>query len=216
MIRSTLARSIAWTFCLASVATASAASSDNAMAQLEAIMADESQREASYEAGHERITFCGYCHGEDGNSKRDYIPNLAGQHPRYLFEQFEKFGDGTREDYVMSRLAKTLSLEERINIAIYYGQQTAKPRPGGDPALQKAGQRLFESRCTVCHGDSAQGQKNMPRLASQPAEYLENALKRFQGLDPAKDPSPMIGIASGLTEKNIRELAVFLQGVGGE
>ena len=128
MIRSSRLRNLALALGLTASSLAFAGSTDDAMARLNAIMADDDKRQASYEAGHERIRFCGYCHGEDGNSKRDYIPNLAAQHPLYLFNQFEKFRDGTREDYVMSKLAKTLSLEERINIAVYYSQQTAKSR----------------------------------------------------------------------------------------
>lgn len=193
-----------------------AGETDEAMARLGVIMADEAQRQASYESGHERIRFCGYCHGEDGNSKRDYIPNLAGQHPVYLFNQFEKFRDGTREDYVMTKLAKSLSLEERINIAVYYSQQTARPRPGTSPELAEAGARLYSERCAVCHGQNAQGFRDMPRLAGQPAEYLQIALKRFREMDPAEDNSPMIGIARPLSDEDMRALAEYLTALSSE
>lgn len=195
---------------LAASQMVSASPADDAMSQLNAIMADDTKRQASYEAGHERIRFCGYCHGEDGNSKREYIPNLAAQHPLYLFNQFEKFRDGTREDYVMSKLAKTLSLEERINIAVYYSQQTAKPRTGGDPTKAEAGEKLFAVRCAGCHGDKAQGFRDMPRLAGQPAEYLGIALRRFKEMDPTKHSTPMIGVAGVLSEGEIEALAGYL------
>ena len=197
---------------LAASQMVSARPADDAMSQLNAIMADDAKRQASYEAGHERIRFCGYCHGEDGNSKREYIPNLAAQHPLYLFNQFEKFRDGTREDYVMSKLAQTLSLEERINIAVYYSQQTAKPRAENDPASAKAGEKLFAERCAVCHGEIAQGFRDMPRLAGQPAEYLGIALRRFKEMDPTKHSTPMIGVAGILSEGEIEALAGYLAG----
>ncbi|MBN7771238.1 cytochrome c [Marinobacter daepoensis] len=190
----------------------SAGATNDAMAQLNAIMADDTKRQASYDAGHERIRFCGYCHGEDGNSKREYIPNLASQHPLYLFNQFEQFRDGSREDYVMSQLAKTLSLEERINIAVYYSQQTANPRAGSDGKLSEAGGKLFAERCASCHGEDAQGFRDMPRLAGQPAEYLRIALRRFKGMDPVKHSTPMIGIAGVLTAGEIEALAGYLAG----
>jgi len=198
--------------CLAASPMVAASSAGEAMTQLNAIMADDTKRQASYEAGHERIRFCGYCHGEDGNSKRDYIPNLAAQHPLYLFNQFEKFRDGTREDYVMSKLAQTLSLEERIDIAVYYSQQTAKPRTGGDPTKADAGEKLFAVRCAGCHGDKAQGFRDMPRLAGQPAEYLGIALRRFKEMDPTKHSTPMIGVAGILSEGEIEALAGYLAG----
>lgn len=197
---------------LAASQMVSASPADDAMSQLNAIMADDTKRQASYEAGHERIRFCGYCHGEDGNSKREYIPNLAAQHPLYLFNQFEKFRNGTREDYVMSKLAKTLSLEERINIAVYYSQQTAKPRTGGDPTKADAGEKLFAAQCAGCHGENAQGFQDMPRLAGQPAEYLGIALRRFKEMDPTKHSTPMIGVAGILSEGEIEALAEYLAG----
>jgi len=182
----------------------------DAMSKLQAIMADDQERQAAYEAGHERIRFCGYCHGEDGNSKRDYIPNLAAQHPQYLFDQFEKFGNGTREDYVMSKLAKTLSVDEQINIAVYFSQQKANARPSPNPALVDAGESLFKTRCAGCHGQKAQGFQNMPRLAGQPAEYLGIALNRFKQMDPTQHSTPMIGIATVLSDGDIESLAAYL------
>ena len=181
-----------------------------ALSELESIMADDSRRDAAYAAGKERILFCGSCHGKDGNSRRDYIPNLADQHPRYLFEQFEKFGNGVREDYVMSKLAQTLTVEERINIAVYYSLQQAKPRTSPAPDLIDAGRAKFQAKCSACHGKEAEGFRDMPRLAGQPSEYIKIALKRFKDMDPAVQSSPMIGIAAPLTAGDVEELAAFL------
>lgn len=212
MTRRNLFNSLALLLALGTAPLVQASPTNDAMLQLDAIMADESRRQASYAAGHERIRFCGYCHGEDGNSKRDYIPNLAAQHPQYLFEQFEKFGDGRREDHVMSTLAKALSLGERIDIAVYYSQQTANPRQGHAPALAAAGEPLYERHCSVCHGNEAQGVRDMPRLAGQPAQYIEMALKRFQQTDPQQNDSPMIGVARMLDDSDISAVAAYLQG----
>ncbi|ERP97612.1 hypothetical protein Q666_04470 [Marinobacter sp. ES-1] len=181
-----------------------------ALSELESIMADDSRRDAAYAAGKERILFCGSCHGKDGNSRRDYIPNLADQHPLYLFEQFEKFGNGVREDYVMSKLAQTLTVEERINIAVYYSLQQAKPRTSPAPDLIDAGRAKFQAKCSACHGKEAEGFRDMPRLAGQPSEYIKIALKRFKEMDPAAQSSPMIGIAAPLTAGDVEELAAFL------
>lgn len=186
-------------------------SAHDAMQRVETIMADEELRAEAYEAGETRIRFCGYCHGEDGNSERNYIPNLADQHPLYLFNQFEKFGDGTREHYVMTKLAQTLTLEERINVAVYYSQQKAKSREAEDPALAAAGKPIFERRCTACHGDEAQGFRDMPRLAGQPARYVRDALTRFKDMEPGDDDSPMIGIAEPLSKGDIKKLAAYVQ-----
>lgn len=186
-------------------------STDDAMERTKTIMADKELRQEAYEAGKTRVRFCGYCHGEDGNSKRNYIPNLADQHPLYLFNQFEKFGDGTREHYVMTKLAKTLSLEERINVAIYYSQQEAKSRKTEDPDLAAAGEPVFKRRCTACHGQNAEGLENMPRLAGQPSRYLTDRLLRFKKMEPGDSDSPMIGVAEQLSKADIRRVTAYLQ-----
>ncbi|WP_323751966.1 hypothetical protein [Marinobacter sp.] len=57
----------------------------------------------------------------------------------------------------MSKLAKTLSVEEQINIAVYFSQRTAKARPSPDTALIEAGESLFKTRCEVVTGKMLRG-----------------------------------------------------------
>ncbi|MBA1275836.1 c-type cytochrome [Stutzerimonas azotifigens] len=193
--------------CLVSLAHAN----EEAAARFNALMADDTLRQQAYTAGQERIVLCGHCHGSDGNSKREHIPNLAGQNPRYLFSSFEKFADGQRSDYVMSQLAQILSMEERVNIAVYFSQQTVKPKAQKvDPALSLKGAAVFKNTCIACHGAHAQGQENAPRLAGQPAEYLRRTLTRFRNKDPSRAGSPMLPIAAILSEQDITALAAYL------
>lgn len=175
------------------------------------VMADEQRREQASLAGQERAVFCSYCHGETGNSKRKHIPNLAGQNPLYLFHSFEKFASGERVDFVMSKLAKNLSLEERVNIAVYFSQQKVNPPEGApNPALHKSGEKIFKTTCTGCHGAHAEGMETMPRLAGQPDEYIRKALTRFRENDPSRAGSVMIGVASHLSAADVEALAAYL------
>ncbi|MDX1725760.1 MAG: c-type cytochrome [Pseudomonas sp.] len=194
--------------CIASLAQAS----DEAMQRFTQLNADPVLREQAYAAGQERIRFCGNCHGENGNSKRPYIPNLAEQNPVYLFNAFEKFASGERKDYVMSQLAPNLTLEDRVNVAIYFGQQKllAHSEPV-DAALQQQGEVMFKTICTGCHGVNAEGRDNTPRLAGQPAEYLRKALTRFRDKDPSRAGSVMMSIAADFSDAQIGALAVYLQ-----
>ena len=111
----------------------------------------------------------------------------------------------------MSALAKSLSPAERIDIAVYYSLQTANPRHGGDPVRVAAGEPLYQRHCASCHGQSAQGVMDMPRLAGQPAQYLEMALKRFRETDPQQNSSPMVGVARMLDDSDISAVATYLQ-----
>jgi cytochrome c553 len=185
--------------------------SEEAMERFSYLMDDATRREQAYAAGKERALFCGYCHGEDGNSKRPHIPNLASQNPIYLFHSFEKFAQGERIDFVMSKLAKKLTFEDRVNVAVYFSQQQVVPAVAkGDAVLIKRGATLFQRTCIGCHGDHAQGRETMPRLAGQPDEYIRKALTRFRDKDPSRAGSVMIGIAGNLSDADIESLAAYL------
>jgi cytochrome c553 len=196
--------------CIAALAQAN----EDAVVRLAQINADPALREQAYASGQERIPFCASCHGVDGNSKRQHIPNLAQQNPVYLFSAFEKFASGERKDYVMSKLAPNLSLEERVNIAVYYGAQTLKPFAGPqDAALRQQGEAKFNSVCSGCHGVQAMGRETTPRLAGQPSEYLRKALTRFRDKDPSRAGSVMTAVADGFSDAEINALAAYLQGI---
>ncbi len=183
----------------------------DAMNRFDRLANDDALRERSYAAGHERIRFCSYCHGEDGTSKRDDIPNLAAQNPIYLFRQFEKFASGERKDYVMSQLANDLTLDDRVDIAMYYSRQTVRPGAASDAALLQSGRSVYERICFSCHGAHGEGMESMPRLAGQPETYIRTALTRFRDKDPARANSPMLGIASMLSDRDIDAVAAYVR-----
>lgn len=194
--------------CIASLAQAN----EEAMQRFNQLNADPALRQQAYAAGQERIRFCGNCHGENGNSKRPHIPNLAQQNPVYLFNAFEKFASGERKDFVMSKLAPSLSQEDRVNIAIYFGQQKLLPHTDAvDPALREQGEAKFKTVCIGCHGLKAEGQNNTPRLAGQPEFYLRKALTRFRDKDPSRAGSVMMSIAANFSDQEITALATYLQ-----
>ncbi|MCX4026052.1 cytochrome c4 [Endozoicomonas sp. SM1973] len=161
--------------------------------------------------GKERAILCGYCHGKDGNSVKEYIPNLAGQHPEYLVTQFEAFSQGSRYNYVMAKLAKNLSIEERVNLALYYASLQVKPSKVSTDNVQKqAGKVLFSSRCVMCHGSEGLGKHSLPRLAGQPEQYIINTLNIFRQGHRKLPGSPMQGIAAGLTKPDIAAVAAYI------
>lgn len=197
---------------LLSIFTVAGQADEQAMQRFNHLSADPELRAQAYSAAQERIRFCVHCHGVDGNSTRERIPNLAAQNPVYLFNSFEKFASGERTDYVMSELAKVLTLEDRVNIAIYFEQQKVKPHKlAVDPQLFERGQLLFAQTCVACHGSYAQGKEDMPRLAGQPATYVTKALTRFRDRDPSRAGSVMMAVAQNLSDQDISALAAYLQ-----
>ncbi|MGI9279748.1 MAG: c-type cytochrome [Endozoicomonas sp.] len=109
----------------------------------------------------------------------------------------------------MSKLAKILSDDERVNIALYYSQLKARPRMSQQPQRVAEGERLYSGKCAVCHGADANGNHAMPRLAGQPEEYLVNTLHAFQE-GKRRQNTPMQPVAAELKETDIQALSAYL------
>ena len=74
------------------------------------------------EAGRAKAsTLCAACHGANGVSVSDTIPNLAGQRAVYLESQLKALKDGTRKNPIMNAIAAQLRPADITNIAAYYG-----------------------------------------------------------------------------------------------
>ncbi len=66
------------------------------------------------------IVQCATCHGADGVSRTDEIPNLDGQHDRYLYNQLAAFRSGKRPHKQMRVMGRRLTDAEMWAIAEYY------------------------------------------------------------------------------------------------
>src|SRR5712664_1068273 len=86
---------------------------------------------ADIEAGKARAaTVCAACHGANGQSVSDTIPNLAAQRAGYIEAQLKAFKDGTRKAQtatspaaIMTAIAAQLSADDIANVAAYFAAQ---------------------------------------------------------------------------------------------
>lgn len=161
---------------------------------------------ADLKAGEKKAQSCVACHGPDGNSSIAQNPTLAGQQTLYLINQLKAFKEGTRENSIMNGMAAGLSDEDIENLAAYFSSQSAKSA-GGDSKLAKQGAAKF-TMCMGCHGSSAKGNGQFPRLAGQQPEYIVKQLKSFK--EGSRKGGPMPAIASGLSDEDIAALAAYL------
>ena len=150
------------------------------VAEVKSRMADEKARSKAMVAGLERSTLCGTCHGPDGNAKKPEYPNLASQNPAYIIEQMAKFKDGRRKSFVMEALVRSFTMEDKINLALYFSSHKLKPIAEADPRLAARGEVKFKEVCAMCHGESGRGEKGYARLAGQQIGYVMMNLKRFR------------------------------------
>jgi cbb3-type cytochrome c oxidase subunit III len=178
---------------------------------------DDGARQAAIEAGEDRALFCQYCHGSDGNSLKPEVPNLAGQNAHYLLEQIDKFATRQRDDYVMSPLAANFSLEDKVNIAIFYYSKSVKPQTV-DAKRAAAGKSLFQSVCSGCHGAQGHGNQKLARLAGQQIVYVTNALKSFRNnannpmarAESSRKSATMEGVTQNLSDEQIETVAAYV------
>ena len=165
--------------------------------------------------GKERSVLCKQCHGDDGNSTKAGVPNLASQNPVYLLNQIEKFADGRRKNYVMNALSKNFSGDDKENLAIFYSSMKAKASIT-NIQLAKKGQSLYVKQCSSCHGKQAAGKSDYARLAGQKTHYVEMTLRNFR--DRSKSSSKQANrknsvmeiIAKELSDDDVNALAAYV------
>jgi cbb3-type cytochrome c oxidase subunit III len=177
---------------------------------LDEIKADAAKTQSSIDAGNIRALLCKYCHGEDGNSLKPSIPNLAGQNTTYLIRQFEFFANGKRINSTMNQIARILSPEDRINIAMYYSSQKVKKQNQYRPELLAQGKHIFETRCFVCHGKDGYGKAELPRVAGQPADFLKGTLSSYTSTLVKRAETQMSAIARTLSKDDIEAVVSYL------
>lgn len=89
-----------------------------------ALVASPAVHSADVEAGRARVNqVCAACHGANGISVADAIPNLAGQKARYLEGQLKALKEGSRKNPVMNAIAAQLSADDIANVAAFYSTQ---------------------------------------------------------------------------------------------
>ena len=80
---------------------------------------------ADYDAGKKKAEeICAACHGADGNKPlTPETPRLAGQYYDYLEHSLKAYRSGSRDNPLMSPMAKPLSDKEVKDLAWYFSKQ---------------------------------------------------------------------------------------------
>ncbi len=101
----------------------------------------QSAHAADLEAGKKLAgSVCAACHGANGISVADTIPNLAGQRARYIEAQLKLFKGGVRKEpgqvnraAIMNAIASQLSEQQISDVAAFFESQ-----PGAAPGAKSA------------------------------------------------------------------------------
>ncbi len=133
--------------------------------------------EGDVENGEEAFEICSACHLPNGAGRPDgTFPQLAGQHSTVLIKQIADIREGRRDNVIMYPFAKTLTDHQELADVAAYIQTLPIPSDNGrgpGDALE-LGEKLYKRDCTICHGDSGEGNKDkfFPVLAGQHYKYL--------------------------------------------
>lgn len=143
---------------------------------------------ANLDAGRAKaLAVCAACHGANGVSVGDAIPNLAGQKPAYLEAQLKALKDGSRKSAVMGAMAAQLSADDIANVAAYFASLPGAPAAAAKSEFLPA---LAKSRVVFPEGYAASFTKyhaiNFP-ATRQVRHYWANPA----ALKAAKDGRPL-------------------------
>ncbi|OIP16031.1 MAG: cytochrome c, class I [Comamonadaceae bacterium CG2_30_59_20] len=163
---------------------------------------------------------CFLCHGENGESSSEVFPKLAGQHANYIAKQLENFKTGQRKSTAMADMSSRLSPDEMLALGKYFEAKPSAPEPVEDANLAAVGSYIFHTgntysgvpACASCHGKEALGSANLPRLAGQYPEYIENQLKLFNQRERTNDNAVMHAIVSKMTPLEMAAVAAYVSG----
>ena len=87
---------------------------------------------ADIEAGKAKVaSVCSACHGMEGVSVSEGIPNLAAQRAGYIESQLKALKDGSRKNPIMNAIAAQLAPDDMKNVAAYFASL-----PGAAPAAK--------------------------------------------------------------------------------
>jgi cytochrome c553 len=159
----------------------------------------------------EKLALCSACHGEDGNSKLEKIPSLAGQPAFFILNQLFLMREGVRKVEAMAPIVKNLTDDDLRSLSEHYAKLAPKRSDEAiDAAAAKRGEEIANHRvCRSCHLATLAGQEQVPRLAQQRVDYLIQALKEFRDTTRPGGDTAMSANLAGASDDDLVALAHY-------
>jgi hypothetical protein len=167
------------------------------------------------------VMACVACHGNAGNSTITQNPKLAGQHAAYLQKQLHEFTTPTRNNAVMTTIAKALSAEDVRDLAAYLEQQKPAPGAAKNKATIDLGKKIYRAgiadkhvpACAACHGPAAAGiPAQYARLAGQHQDYTVAQLTNFR-TGARTNSAQMNAIGKRMSDEEMAAVADYIAGL---
>jgi cytochrome c553 len=126
-------------------------------------------------------------------------PHIGGESAVYIATQLRAFRDGTRQQEMMSIVAKPLTDTQIADLAAWFSSHTATPTLTANPDDAP-------ERCAGCHGTDGIGlTEEVPNLAGETNIYIDTQLKAFRS--GKRVHQLMSAIAADMSDADIRAAA---------
>jgi cytochrome subunit of sulfide dehydrogenase len=122
---------------------------------------------------------CAGCHGPDGVSPGRTIPSIAGLRAKHFADAMRAYRQGDRSFYVMRFIAKGLDDNEIDKLSKHFARLPFVDSPTAGNLGNTAKSKSIAADCNACHGHNGRGEDKAPRLAGQPAAYLNAAMAAY-------------------------------------
>jgi cytochrome c553 len=155
-------------------------------------------------------TICAPCHGADGVSRKDGVPNLAGQRAPYLYLELRAYQSGLRGATPMRNTVGVLNDDALVKVAAYFA--SLDPAPGNPASVAefdpvKEGEAAAAS-CAGCHGDGGITKTpGFPNLVGLDPKYLVTALKAYRSGQRKSDL--MAAMVANVADAAINDIALY-------
>lgn len=134
---------------------------------------------------------CQVCHGANGNSDYEEVPNIASLSPTYFKQTMNAYKSGERpsekftakgqDETNMKAITADLSEDQVAALADFYGDQYFEAREQDfKKKLARKGKTLYRRHCKKCHSaNGSEPEDDAGILAGQSKSYLRTQLNYF-------------------------------------
>jgi cytochrome c553 len=161
----------------------------------------------------ERLALCAACHGADGNSDTAAIPSIAGQPKLFLETQLVLFREELRRSPPMQPAVSGLTDQEITRLAEHYAALPARvvtSQPADQAQVDRGTALARKLHCGSCHLPDFRGQKQIPRLAGQREDYLNESMRAYRDNRRTGGDTIMAATLYGVSDADISALAHYL------
>ena len=171
-------------------------------------------------AGAEQVKpLCAACHGAQGISSIPAIPSLAGQPKVFIENQLVMIREGLREVPAMTGMLDKLSDADLTSLANWYAGlkldgptgsiSQASATPPSTARIAAGATMAKEALCGTCHLPTYLGQSQVPRLAGQREDYMQQTMVLMRDGKALGRDSIMSSTLRGMSDEQLRDLAHY-------